>query len=56
MVSKAYLECDELIQKFKLGKLEKATGCNMEETLENAISGILRQRFGSRLEITVLRP
>jgi DNA-directed RNA polymerase III subunit RPC1 len=49
LVSKAYLECEKLIQKFKEGKLEKATGCNMEETLENAISGILskvRQQAG----------
>jgi DNA-directed RNA polymerase III subunit RPC1 len=49
LVSAAYKECDELIQRFKAGKLEKATGCNMEETLENAISGILnrvRQQAG----------
>jgi DNA-directed RNA polymerase III subunit RPC1 len=49
LVSKAYGECELLIQKFKEGKLEKATGCNMEETLENAISGILskvRQQAG----------
>ncbi|KAI1001224.1 DNA-directed RNA polymerase III subunit [Podosphaera aphanis] len=49
LVSKAYEECEKLIQTFKEGKLEKATGCNMEETLENAISGILskvRQQAG----------
>jgi DNA-directed RNA polymerase III subunit RPC1 len=49
LVSTAYKACDELIKKFKAGKLEKATGCNMEETLENAISGILnkvRQQAG----------
>ena len=49
LVTKAYQECELLIQKFKEGKLEKATGCNMEETLENAISGILsrvRQQAG----------
>jgi DNA-directed RNA polymerase III subunit RPC1 len=49
LVSKAYHQCEVLIQKFKEGKLEKATGCNMEETLENAISGILskvRQQAG----------
>jgi DNA-directed RNA polymerase III subunit RPC1 len=49
LVTKAYGECEELIQKFKEGQLEKATGCNMEETLENAISGILsrvRQQAG----------
>jgi DNA-directed RNA polymerase III subunit RPC1 len=49
LVEKAYQECEQLIQTFKEGKLEKATGCNMEETLENAISGILsrvRQQAG----------
>ncbi|KAE8454074.1 hypothetical protein EG329_007852 [Mollisiaceae sp. DMI_Dod_QoI] len=49
LVTTAYRECEDLIQKFKEGKLEKATGCNMEETLENAISGILskvRQQAG----------
>ena len=49
LVTQAYQECDDLIQTFKEGKLEKATGCNMEETLENAISGILsrvRQQAG----------
>lgn len=49
LVSTAYKECDELIKTFKAGKLEKATGCNMEETLENTISGILsrvRQQAG----------
>jgi DNA-directed RNA polymerase III subunit RPC1 len=49
LVSTAYKECDDLINKFKVGELEKATGCNMEETLENAISGILnrvRQQAG----------
>jgi DNA-directed RNA polymerase III subunit RPC1 len=49
LVSRAYRECEQLIQTFKEGKLEKATGCNMEETLENAISGILsrvRQQAG----------
>ena len=49
LVTQAYQECELLIQKFKEGKLEKATGCNLEETLENAISGILsrvRQQAG----------
>ena len=49
LVTAAYQECEQLIQKFKEGKLEKATGCNLEETLENAISGILsrvRQQAG----------
>ncbi|KUJ15690.1 beta and beta-prime subunits of DNA dependent RNA-polymerase [Mollisia scopiformis] len=49
LVTDAYKDCEVLIKKFKEGKLEKATGCNMEETLENAISGILskvRQHAG----------
>lgn len=49
LLSTAYEKCDDLIQKFKEGELEKATGCNMEETLENSISGILnrvRQQAG----------
>ncbi|KAG0652415.1 DNA-directed RNA polymerase III largest subunit [Hyphodiscus hymeniophilus] len=49
LVAKAYQECEELIKKFKAGELEKATGCNMDETLENSISGILsrvRQQAG----------
>jgi DNA-directed RNA polymerase III subunit RPC1 len=49
LVTVAYEECEALIQKFKAGELEKATGCNMEETLENLISGILskvRQQAG----------
>jgi DNA-directed RNA polymerase III subunit RPC1 len=41
MIAKAYTQCDELIQLYKEGKLPKATGCNMEQTLENKISGIL---------------
>lgn len=49
LVTVAYAECESLITKFKEGKLEKSTGCNMEETLENLISGILskvRQQAG----------
>jgi DNA-directed RNA polymerase III subunit RPC1 len=49
LVTDAYRQCDDLIATFKEGKLTKATGCNMEETLENAISGILskvRQQAG----------
>ncbi|CAM1500867.1 Fc.00g100290.m01.CDS01 [Cosmosporella sp. VM-42] len=50
LVSVAYKECDDLIETFKLGKLEKAAGCNMEQTLENSMSGILskvRQQAGT---------
>ena len=49
LVSAAYKKSDELIETFKQGKLEKAPGCNMEQTLENSISGILskvRQQAG----------
>ena len=41
MVSEAYKKCDVLIESFNEGKLEKAPGCDLEETLENSISGIL---------------
>ncbi|KAM4065931.1 RNA polymerase rpb1 [Hirsutella rhossiliensis] len=50
LVSVAYKQCDDLIETFKQGKLDKAPGCNMEETLENLISGILskvRQQAGT---------
>lgn len=50
LVGRAYQQCDDLIKQFHTGKLEKATGCNMEETLENKISGILsgvRQQAGA---------
>ncbi|KAF7550435.1 hypothetical protein G7Z17_g5697 [Cylindrodendrum hubeiense] len=49
LVSVAYRHCDDLIEMFKQGKLEKASGCNIEQTLENSISGILnkvRQQAG----------
>ncbi|KAI9740872.1 MAG: hypothetical protein M1818_004477 [Claussenomyces sp. TS43310] len=49
LVADAYRRCDDLIAQFKAGTLPKATGCNMEETLENAISGLLskvRQQAG----------
>ncbi len=49
LVTKAYREVDDLIELYKNGKLEKITGFNLEETLENAISGLLsrlRQQAG----------
>lgn len=49
LVAKAYTEVDDLIKQYKDGKLEKITGCNLEETLENAIAGLLsrlRQQAG----------
>ncbi|KAK5661630.1 hypothetical protein OQA88_9730 [Cercophora sp. LCS_1] len=50
LVQSAYVECDKLIDTFNQGKLEKAAGCNLEETLENSISGLLskvRQSAGN---------
>ena len=41
LVEDAYKKCDDLIETFKQGKLEKAPGCDLEQTLENSISGIL---------------
>ncbi|KEZ40633.1 DNA-directed RNA polymerase III subunit RPC1 [Scedosporium apiospermum] len=58
LVQAAYRECDELIETFKNGKLQKATGCTMEQTLENAISGILnrvRQQAGKACINTLSR-
>jgi DNA-directed RNA polymerase III subunit RPC1 len=49
LVAKAYTEVDDLIKQYKDGKLEKIKGCSLEETLENAISGLLsrlRQQAG----------
>ncbi|KAK4249768.1 hypothetical protein C7999DRAFT_12476 [Corynascus novoguineensis] len=43
LVEDAYKKCDDLIETYRQGKLEKAPGCNLEETLENTISGILSQ-------------
>jgi DNA-directed RNA polymerase III subunit RPC1 len=49
LVERAYAQCDGIIEKFKLGKLDKAPGCDEEQTMENLISGILskvRQQAG----------
>lgn len=49
LVAVGYGKSDYLIEQFKQGKLEKAPGCNLEQTLENSISGILskiRQEAG----------
>lgn len=43
LVDVAYALCSDLIQQFNQGKLEKAAGSDLEETLENKISGILSQ-------------
>ena len=58
LVSTAYKQCDELIATFQSGQLDKAPGCNMEQTLENSISGILskvRQQAGSYCVDTLSR-
>lgn len=58
LVQEANKKCDELIETFKAGKLEKAPGCNPEQTLENIISGILskvRQQAGETCEETLSR-
>ncbi|KXX75608.1 DNA-directed RNA polymerase III subunit RPC1 [Madurella mycetomatis] len=50
LVSDAYKTCDDLIETYRQGKLEKAPGCNLEQTLENSVSGILskvRQQAGN---------
>ncbi|KAK3395264.1 hypothetical protein B0H63DRAFT_408669 [Podospora didyma] len=49
LVQAAYKKCDDLIAQYTTGKLEKAAGCNLEETLENNMSGLLskvRQQCG----------
>ncbi|KAK0107000.1 hypothetical protein ONS95_003715 [Cadophora gregata] len=41
LVAEAYDASEVLINQFKNGTLEKATGCDLEESLENKISGVL---------------
>ena len=58
LVKGAYTQCDKLIETFRQGKLQKAAGCNLEETLENSISGILskiRQQAGNYCVDTLSR-
>ncbi|KOS19462.1 DNA-directed RNA polymerase III subunit RPC1 [Escovopsis weberi] len=58
LVQDAYNKCDNLIETFKQGKLEKAPGCDMEQTLEISISGILskvRQQAGQHCVDTLSR-
>lgn len=43
LVETAYKEVEKLIQDFQTGKLTKSTGCSLEETLENKISGLLSE-------------
>ena len=41
LIETAYVECDALIEKFKLGRLERKQGHTEESTLESTISKIL---------------
>ena len=58
LVRDAYEKCDKLIETFKQGKLDKAPGCDMEQTLEISISGILskvRQQVAQQCVDTLSR-
>ncbi|KAG8407960.1 DNA-directed RNA polymerase III subunit C1 (rpo31) [Metarhizium acridum] len=58
LVSAAYKKCDNIITTFQAGSLEKAPGCDMEQTLENSISGVLskvRQQAGEHCINTLSR-
>ncbi|KAK2759928.1 hypothetical protein FQN54_002664 [Arachnomyces sp. PD_36] len=49
LIEKAYADCEEVIIKFRDGSLEKAPGCDEQQTMEAQISGILskvRQQAG----------
>jgi DNA-directed RNA polymerase III subunit RPC1 len=49
LVEKAYAACDEIIAKYKAGKLEKMPGSDELQTMESHVSGILskvRQQAG----------
>ncbi|KAF2727612.1 beta and beta-prime subunits of DNA dependent RNA-polymerase [Polyplosphaeria fusca] len=41
LVHEAYAKCDQLIEAYKAGKLERDSGCDQEQTMENRIGGIL---------------
>lgn len=58
LVAVANKDCDELIVKFQKGKLPKSPGCNLEQTLEDKISGVLnkvRQSAGQECVDTLSR-
>lgn len=46
MVEQAYADCQNLIQKAKMGQLENKPGCDQEQTLEAMISGVLSKVRG----------
>ena len=41
LVEEANITSDGLIDRFNAGKLDKSPGCNLDQTLENSISGVL---------------
>jgi len=43
LVKEANKQANMIIRDFNAGKLEKAAGCNLEQTLENKISGVLNK-------------
>ena len=50
LVNAAYQQCDEVLEKFFRGKLERTAGCDEEQTMEILLSGILnrvRQQCGN---------
>ncbi|KAI1401383.1 beta and beta-prime subunits of DNA dependent RNA-polymerase [Hypoxylon fuscum] len=53
LVADAYKLSDELIEQFNTKKLPKATGCNLEETLENKISSTLSKVRGAAGEYCI---
>ncbi|KAK2747991.1 hypothetical protein FQN57_001582 [Myotisia sp. PD_48] len=49
LLDNAYAECDAVLQQFKDGKIQKAPGCDEQQTMENQVTGILnkvRQQAG----------
>ena len=51
LMQDAESKCDDLLEKFKVSKLDRDAGCDVETTLENKISGILsgvRESAGSQ--------
>lgn len=58
LIEEKYACCDELIQLYHDGKLEKKAGCDMEQTLESRLNGELseiRQTGGEILQRTLPR-
>lgn len=53
IVTDAYARCDEIIERYKAGKLEKAPGCDMQQTMESIISDILSKVRGEAGDICI---